>query len=529
MKLLNRIIILLSTVYIIWRLFTIPTEHGIVSIIFACIFLIIEIIDFIELIVIYFNSITKDKSNIYKEQEYKAEDVDIIIPTINESMNVITRTLEGVKNIDFDKSKLHVYVSDDGNRKDVEKLTSKFGFTYITRYKNQMENKGAKAGNLNFALKNSSSEYILILDCDMKPKKDILNKLLPYMLNDEKLGFVQAPQSFVNPDIFQYRFKIYNYIPNDQNYFYNVLQNSNNSINAVVMCGTNVIIRRKALENKQVNGFDEDIIAEDFATGMLIQNAGYKTLYVNENVAEGYEEESLSGFIKQRERWQRGCIRTGKKYNILRMKGLNVKQKLSYIIGINYWMSYIKTILFLIAPILFDFFGIYLISCNWVTFALLWIPQYLLKRYIIDLNYYGMSSATWSKIYQVIFAPILSITALLEAIGMRKKNFNVSSKSVNNNSNKKYNIILFFSHFMFLILNMIAYFKSLNNIISNQYVLMTIFWSIANIIYLIIALIFDIQTENYQVQEYKHKYSYNKLAILKIFVNFLTVGDKRDA
>ena len=145
------------------------------------------------------------------------------------------------------------------------------------------------------------------------------------MLNDEKLGFVQAPQSFVNPDIFQYKFKVYNDIPNDQNYFYNVLQNSNNSINAVVMCGTNVVIKREALENKQVNGFDEDVIAEDFATGMLIQNAGYKALYVNEDVAEGYEEDSLYGFIKQRERWQRGCIRTEKKYHILKMRGLDVK------------------------------------------------------------------------------------------------------------------------------------------------------------------------------------------------------------
>lgn len=194
--------------------------------------------------------------------------------------------------------------------------------------------------------------------------------------------------------------------------------------------------------------------------------------------------------------------------------------------GINYWISFIKTILFLLAPTLFEFFEIYLIKCNWITFALLWIPQYLLKRYIVDLNYYGMSSATWNKIYQVTLAPILSITGLLELIGIRKKRFNVSTKNNNNNQNNKYSIILFFCHLIFLTLNIIVYFKSLAYIIVNPYVLMTTFWSLTNIVYLIIALIFDVQTKDYKVKEYKHKYTYNKLSIVKILVNFLKIGDK---
>lgn len=93
---------------------------------------------------------------------------------------------------------------------------------YITR----LSNKDAKAGNYNNALKHTSSPYMVFFDADMCPTPNFLEIALPYFLSNsnKKIGFVQFPQSFKNPDIFQYRFHLENNIPFEQEYFYNTLQ-----------------------------------------------------------------------------------------------------------------------------------------------------------------------------------------------------------------------------------------------------------------------------------------------------------------
>ena len=46
----------------------------------------------------------------------------------------------------------------------------------------------------------------------MCPTKNFLKTTLPFFFEnpEEKIGFVQLPQSFITPDIFQYRFKLWN-------------------------------------------------------------------------------------------------------------------------------------------------------------------------------------------------------------------------------------------------------------------------------------------------------------------------------
>lgn len=65
----------------------------------------------------------------------------------------------------------------------------------------------AKAGNLNHALFQAApatkGEYVLVLDCDMAPKADILQALLPHCLDvhrawDAGVALVQSPQAFAN-------------------------------------------------------------------------------------------------------------------------------------------------------------------------------------------------------------------------------------------------------------------------------------------------------------------------------------------
>ena len=73
----------------------------------------------------------------------------MLIPTYNEPLDVVRYTALGALNMDWPADKLHVYILDDGRRKEFEQFAFEAGIGYKTR----PDNKHAKAGNINAALK----------------------------------------------------------------------------------------------------------------------------------------------------------------------------------------------------------------------------------------------------------------------------------------------------------------------------------------------------------------------------------------
>ena len=301
------ILLVLTLVYIIYRIFfTIPTKLGTLSLILALIVLFVEIWESFDFFVYYLNILSVKKyipktPNIDLNQS-NCPDIDIFIATLNESPDLLRNTINSCLNLKYpDKNKLHIYLCDDGNRNYIKQLADELNINYLTR----TTNKDSKSGNYNSALKKTTSPYIATFDADMAPLPDFLLTTLPYFLSStQKIGFVQTPQSFTNPDIFQYRFKLEDNIPFEQDYFYHELQIAKNTTNSAVCCGTNTLFSREALN--KTNGFATGTISEDIATGMLIESKGYKCIAINDIKAYGTSTNDLDSFIKQRSRWARG-------------------------------------------------------------------------------------------------------------------------------------------------------------------------------------------------------------------------------
>ena len=81
-----------------------------------------------------------------------------------------------------DKSKVHIYICDDGNRKVIKELAERTNINYITR----LTNKNAKAGNYNNALQIINSPYVATFDADMAPTPNFLLTTLPFFYEREK-------------------------------------------------------------------------------------------------------------------------------------------------------------------------------------------------------------------------------------------------------------------------------------------------------------------------------------------------------
>lgn len=509
--------ILLTLAYLIFRLFfTLPTTLGTIAMVSSILVLLVELWDFADFFTYYYNILCMNKKapkipNLSTITEYP--DVDIFIATINEHEALLENTIIACKNMNYpDKSKVHIYLCDDGNRENMKNLAKKLEINYFSR----ITNKNAKSGNYNHALAHTSSPYIATFDADMAPTPNFLLTTLPFFYEKtenlksnsntstqsiNKIGFVQLPQSFNNPDIFQYRFGLANRVPFEQDYFYHTIQIAKNATNSVICCGTNTLFSRKALED--CNGFATNSISEDIATGMMIESNGYKCIALNNVEAYGTAVDDLTGFVKQRSRWARGCIQILKNYSIIGNKGLNFRQKIEYLSCISYWFFGLRRLVYLLTPLLFSIFGIIIIDCDLKTFIALWLPTYLLKRFALDVLEGHKRSSTWNTIYETILTPVIWKESLKELIGFGNTKFEVTPKYGPSKKMSKTNKKLLASHSFLLLLNIIGLIMCLINIPSNGLTIyiLSLTWLISNIFYLTISVIFDLK---YKPKDYSN-------------------------
>lgn len=515
--------ILLTFTYIIYRIFfTIPTTLGIIALISSILVLFIEIWESLDFFAYYLNILCVKKTSpkipdLSNITQYP--DIDVLIATINEHESLLKNTITACKNMSYpDKSKIHIYICDDGNRANIKKLAENLGVNYLSR----ITNKNAKAGNYNHALNHITSPFVATFDADMAPTPNFLLTTLPFFFTGtDEIGFVQLPQSFNNPDIFQLRFKLENKIPFEQDYFYHSIQIAKNTTNSAIYCGTNALFSRKALNS--CNGFATGTISEDIATGMMIESKGYKCLALNNIEAYGTAVNDLSGFVKQRSRWARGCVQILKKYNILKNKGLSFKQKIEYLSCISYWFFGVRRMVYLLTPLLFSIFGVIIVDCNLTTFISIWLPTYILKRFTLDIFEGNKRSSTWNKIYETILTPVLCKEVLKEFFGFGNTKFEVTPKSSQNLKMSKTNKQLLISHLVLLILNILGLIMCLFRIKASGITvyILSLLWIISNIFYLTISVIFDSRVKCTASANFiPNKISvYKKLSVLGIFFN----------
>lgn len=515
--------ILLTFTYIIYRIFfTIPTTLGIIALMASILVLFIEIWESLDFFAYYLNILCVKKTSpkipdLSNITQYP--DIDVLIATINEHESLLKNTITACKNMSYpDKSKIHIYLCDDGNRANIKKLAENLGVNYLSR----ITNKNAKAGNYNHALNHITSPFVATFDADMAPTPNFLLTTLPFFFTGtDEIGFVQLPQSFNNPDIFQLRFKLENKIPFEQDYFYHSIQIAKNATNSAIYCGTNALFSRKALNS--CNGFATGTISEDIATGMMIESKGYKCLALNNVEAYGTAVNDLSGFVKQRSRWARGCVQILKKYNILKNKGLSFKQKIEYLSCISYWFFGVRRMVYLLTPLLFSIFGVIIVDCNLTTFISIWLPTYILKRFTLDIFEGNKRSSTWNKIYETILTPVLCKEVLKEFFGFGNTKFEVTPKSSQNLKMSKTNKQLLISHLVLLILNILGLIMCLFRIKTSGITvyILSLLWIISNIFYLTISVIFDSRVKCTASANFiPNKISvYKKLSVLGIFFN----------
>ncbi|OPJ56113.1 glycosyltransferase [Clostridium oryzae] len=439
-----------SIVYIMWRaFFTLPFDENIFAIVCGILLLLAELIGYLEALNLFRGrgSLIEPEKPIIPDEMFPH--VDVLIATYNEGTDLLRKTINGCNNMDYpDKTKIHIYICDDTNRVEVKQLADEMHIGYITRE----EHVDAKAGNFNNALKNTNSPFIATFDADMIPMHDFLTEIVPYFFlpdmekdrngkwvkrekrdDNLKIGFIQCPQSFYNLDLFQYNLYSEKRVPNEQDFFFRYVQLIRNKSNSAIYAGSNTILAREALD--KIGGFYTKVITEDLATGLSIENEGYRCYAISSVHANGLAPTDIKSLFKQRERWARGCIQTFRKLKIFRMKGLNMDQKFSYLMSVLYWYTPIRRFIFIMAPILFSLFNVVVIKATLLQMLVFWLPQVLLYNKTLSSLSGKIRTSRLSNIYDTILFPNLMPSVILESLGYEKKKFSVTKKVRENLSN----------------------------------------------------------------------------------------------
>jgi cellulose synthase/poly-beta-1,6-N-acetylglucosamine synthase-like glycosyltransferase len=280
--------------------------------------------------------------------------VAIQVPTYNEPVDVVSRTLESLAALDYPHYLVQVIDNNTGDPlvwRPLEALCQTFGprfqFIHLEPWP------GFKAGALNEATRRlpPEVEVLAIVDADYVVAPSFLRDTVGYFA-DPRVAFVATPQYYRDWEDDRYlRGLFYSY-----KYFFDITMPARAHRNAIIFAGTMGLIRRSVLE--EIGGWSTETVTEDAEASLRMLGAGYTGVYVPWPYGQGLMPLTFDGLKKQRFRWALGGIQ------ILRMHWrellpfgrhrlrLTVAQRIHYLLGSVQWFGDLLTVVFTLLLVL---------------------------------------------------------------------------------------------------------------------------------------------------------------------------------
>ncbi len=194
---------------------------------------------------------------------------------------------------------------------------------------------GFKAGALQAALEKTTEPFVAVFDADFAPAEDFLDRTVPFMLQDEKVGFVQCRWTH-----FDRGFNIVTEtlaIGIDAHF---LLEQPGRWSSGYMMNfnGSAGLLRTSAIV--AAGGWNSDTLAEDLDLSYRMQLSGYKPVYLKDVKVPAELPPTITSLKRQQGRWARGSIQTARKVwpTVYASKKLSIRQKFEAFVHLTYYM-----------------------------------------------------------------------------------------------------------------------------------------------------------------------------------------------
>ena len=398
--------------------------------------------------------------------------IGVVVASFNEDVAMLEDTIVSVTNLEYANKK--IYILDDSTNENLQKgaraLAEKYGCNYVHR----INRRGYKAGAINDLLKVVKDKYLAIFDADQKPVYNFLKETIPLLEEDEKLAFVQTPQFYANSACSPVAKGAYF----QQVIFYEYICEGKSTSNAMFCCGSNVALRTESL--RDVGGFDETSVTEDFATGLRLHMRGWKSLYYNKVFIYGLGPETLAGYFTQQMRWAMGTMGVFKKLitAFLRNPGaLSSGQWWEYLLSSSYYFIGWANLIFMVSPVAYILFGIRPLVAEPIFYFAAFVPYFFSSLFVfyrsMGIRGYKASDLTRGQTIGFICFWVLIVSSVVAMSG-KKRPFAVTPKGIQG----KLPIRYLTPQLMMLTLSLIAVAVGLYRVVATTdfVMLINIFW-----------------------------------------------------
>jgi cellulose synthase/poly-beta-1,6-N-acetylglucosamine synthase-like glycosyltransferase len=270
---------------------------------------------------------------------------------------MIKETLEAVRNLEY--KHFEVLILDNNSSgdewKEIQKYISSLKDSRISFFHEEVI-PGFKAGALKYLLNKTSpkASIIWLLDADYQVEKDWLCSTVGLFENEE-IWAVQCPQAHRCDFSDEFQTAMHD----ELDLFFHQGMITRNAVNAAILHGTMVLLRRKDLN--AVWWWNVGHICEDTDLGIRLQRAGKRIQYVHHVFGKGTLPGNYQEFKKQRFRWAYGWMLLFRDYwkDIFFGKNFSLAQKYEYFLG---WLVWWGTVFF---PV---FFGIGIVGSIFIHY-----------------------------------------------------------------------------------------------------------------------------------------------------------------
>ena len=242
------------------------------------------------------------------EAERRLPPVTTQIAIYNE-FNVAERVIRAVCAMDYPTGQHEIQILDDSTDETfplVTRLAGELrGEGHDVRVLHRTDRTGYKAGALDAGLRAARGQLVAVFDADFVPPRDYLLTAVPFMVENDKLGFVQARWGHLNR-----RHSMLTRVQSIGIDGHFIIEQIARNWNGLFMNfnGTAGLWRKAAID--ACGGWQWDTLTEDLDLSYRVQFGDWQTLYLPGLVVPAELPEDINAFRSQQFRWAKGSIET---------------------------------------------------------------------------------------------------------------------------------------------------------------------------------------------------------------------------
>lgn len=281
------------------------------------------------------------------------------------------------------------YLCDEGDDPALREICRRWGIVHVTRE----EKVGAKAGNINNALRQATGEITVIMDPDHETAPYFLDQVVGFF-DDPKIGFVQHVQAYYNQDE-----SLVALGAAEQTYhFYGPVQTGMHGHLTTQAIGANCAFRREALDS--IGGHAHGL-AEDMATTLKLYAKGWTSVYSPQLLSRGQVPGTYAAYCKQQLKWACGVWDILIESYPAAFRTISWRNRLHYLMNGFFYLRGFVVLIGALIPIIALLTGLTPVEITLEQFLLWFGPmlalQILIKqaaqRWLLERHEYGLHFA----------------------------------------------------------------------------------------------------------------------------------------